>query len=167
MTVRNLWVPAKNGSPEPGKVFNVTGNGYEPEGKIMAGSVEVTAENDPNLRALLLAAGLCNNSKLLPPNGDGNNRWTILGDPTEAALIVVAREAGINLAEEEEQTPRLREIPFESRRKRMSTIHNLAGGWKSFGPTRREMAYVKGRTTGNSRSVFIIIQLWKKRTFDR
>ena len=144
MTVRNLWVPAKNGSPEPGKLFNVTGNGYEPEGKIMAGSNEVTAENDPNLRALLLAAGLCNNSKLLPPNGDGNNRWTILGDPTEAALIVAAREAGINLAEEEEQTPRLREIPFESRRKRMSTIHNLAGGWKSFGPTRREMAYVKG-----------------------
>lgn len=144
MTVRNLWVPAKNGSLEPGKLFNVTGNGYEPEGKIMAGSVEVTVENDPNLRALLLAAGLCNNSKLLPPNGDGNNRWTILGDPTEAALIVVAREAGINLSEEEEQTPRLREIPFESRRKRMSTIHNLAGGWKSFGPTRREMAYVKG-----------------------
>jgi Ca2+-transporting ATPase len=144
MTVRNLWVPAKNGSPEPGKVFNVTGNGYAPEGKILAGSVEVTVENDPNLRALLLAAGLCNNSKLLPPNGDGNNRWTILGDPTEAALIVVAREAGINLAEEEEQTPRLREIPFESRRKRMSTIHNLVGGWKSFGPTRREMAYVKG-----------------------
>ncbi len=144
MTVRNLWVPAKNGSPEPGKVFTVTGNGYAPEGKIMTGSVEVTAENDPNLRALLLAAGLCNNSKLLSPNGDGNNRWTILGDPTEAALIVVAREAGINLAEEEEQTPRLREIPFESRRKRMSTIHNLAGGWKSFGPTRREMAYVKG-----------------------
>jgi Ca2+-transporting ATPase len=144
MTVRNLWVPAKNGSLEPGKLFNVTGNGYEPEGKIMAGSGEVTVENDPNLRALLLAAGLCNNSKLLPPNGDGNNRWTILGDPTEAALIVVAREAGINLSEEEEQTPRLREIPFESRRKRMSTIHNLAGGWKSFGPTRREMAYVKG-----------------------
>jgi P-type Ca2+ transporter type 2C len=144
MTVRNLWVPAKNGSQEPGKVFNVTGNGYEPEGKIMAGSVEVSAENDPNLRALLLAAGLCNNSKLLPPNGNGKNRWTVLGDPTEAALIVVAREAGMNLAEEEEKTPRLREIPFESRRKRMSTIHNLAGGWKSFGPTRREMAYVKG-----------------------
>ena len=144
MTVRNLWVPAKNGSPEPGKGFTVTGNGYAPEGKIMAGSIEVTAENDPNLRALLLAAGLCNNSKLLPPNGDGNDRWTILGDPTEAALIVIAREGGINLAEEEEQTPRLREIPFESRRKRMSTIHNLAGGWKSFGPTRREMVYVKG-----------------------
>ena len=144
MTVRNLWVPAKNGSPEPGKVFNVTGNGYAPEGKILASGVEITAENDPNLRALLLAAGLCNNSKLLPPNGDGNTRWTILGDPTEAALIVAAREGGINLAEEEEQTPRLREIPFESRRKRMSTIHNLAGGWKSFGPTRREMAYVKG-----------------------
>jgi P-type Ca2+ transporter type 2C len=144
MTVRNLWIPCKTDSKSVGKVLKVTGNGYAPVGRIFTGETEITSEGDSNLRALLLAAGLCNNSKLLPPNGDGKNRWTILGDPTEAALLVVARESGIDLATEEEQTPRLRELPFESRRKRMSTIHNLAGGWRSIGPARREMAYVKG-----------------------
>ena len=144
MTVRNLWVPTNADSRELGQVLKVTGNGYEPDGKIFDGTQEISAENHQNMRALLLAAGLCNNSKLLPPNGNGKNRWSVLGDPTEAALLVVSREGGIDLTTEEEQTPRLRELPFESRRKRMSTIHNLAGGWKSIGPTRREMAYVKG-----------------------
>lgn len=144
MTVRSLWVPAAIPAEGAGKVLKVTGNGYAPEGKIWAADREVELGSDQNLRALLLAAGLCNNSKLLPPNGDGKHRWTILGDPTEAALLVVAREGGIDLAQEEEQTPRLRELPFESRRKRMSTIHNLAGGWRSIGPSRQEIAYVKG-----------------------
>ncbi len=144
MTVRSLWVPVSAANGHAGKVLKVTGNGYAPEGKIYDADKELTADSNPNLRALLLAAGLCNNSKLLPPNGDGKNRWTILGDPTEAALLVVAREGGIDLAEEEEQAPRLRELPFESRRKRMSTVHNLAGGWRSIGPSRREIAYIKG-----------------------
>jgi potassium/sodium efflux P-type ATPase len=144
MTVRSLWVPAVAANGQAGKTLKVTGNGYAPEGRVLEGEKKLDADSDQNLRALLLAAGLCNNSKLLPPNGDGKNRWTILGDPTEAALLVVAREGGIDLAAEEEQTPRLRELPFESRRKRMSTIHNMAGGWRSIGPLRREMAYIKG-----------------------
>jgi P-type Ca2+ transporter type 2C len=144
MTVRSLWVPASSANGKAGKTMKVTGNGYSPEGKIFEGENEQNADTDANLRALLLAAGLCNNSKLLPPNGDGKNRWTILGDPTEAALLVVAREGGLDLTYEEDQTPRLRELPFESRRKRMSTVHNLAGGWRSMGPTRREIAYIKG-----------------------
>ncbi len=56
---------------------------------------QVTIETDSGLRQLLLAASLCNNSKVLPPNGDGKNRWSILGDPTEAALIVAAKEGGL------------------------------------------------------------------------
>jgi magnesium-transporting ATPase (P-type) len=72
---------------------------------------------------LLIAAGLCNNARLLPPNDEHSN-WTILGDPTEAALQVAARKSGIDLEAETKRTPRLRELPFDSRRKRMSTIHS-------------------------------------------
>lgn len=49
----------------------------------------------------------------------------MLGDPTEAALRVVALKAGLDLEAEARRAPRLRELPFESRRKRMSTIHQL------------------------------------------
>jgi magnesium-transporting ATPase (P-type) len=71
---------------------------------------------------LLVAAGLCNNARLIPPN-DENPGWTILGDPTEAALRVAAQKGGIDLEAEARRTPRIRELPFDSSRKRMSTIH--------------------------------------------
>jgi magnesium-transporting ATPase (P-type) len=59
---------------------------------------------------------------LIPPN-DENPGWTILGDPTEAALRVAAQKGGIDLEAEALLMPRIRELPFDSRRKRMSTIH--------------------------------------------
>jgi magnesium-transporting ATPase (P-type) len=89
---------------------------------------------DADLKQLLIAGGLCNNAKLIPPNSQ-SSYWTILGDPTEAALKVVALKARIDLEAEARMTPRLREIPFDSSRKRMSTIHQL--------PYSR-LAYVKG-----------------------
>jgi potassium/sodium efflux P-type ATPase len=126
MTVRSIWLS--------GIDLTVTGTGYAPEGQILAGDQSVEPHEGSNLRKLLVGAGLCNNARLLPP-GDESPRWTILGDPTEAALRVLAQKAGVNLDSEEQRTPRLRELPFESRRKRMSTIHR--GGQSVF-------AYVKG-----------------------
>ena len=87
-----------------------------------------------DLHGLLLAAGLCNNARLVPP-GTENPHWTILGDPTEAALRVAAQKGGIDLEAEARRTPRLRELPFDSRRKRMSTIHTDGNG---------QWVYVKG-----------------------
>jgi magnesium-transporting ATPase (P-type) len=95
---------------------------------------------DGDLRQLLLAAGLCNNARLLPPENEAT-RWTILGDPTEAALKVVALKAGLDLEAEERELPRLRELPFESRRKRMSTIHGTAD--RNARP-KNQLVYVKG-----------------------
>ena len=54
---------------------------------------------------------------------DEHPHWTILGDPTEAALRVAAAKGGIDLRLKARRTPRIRELPFDSRRKRMSTIH--------------------------------------------
>jgi magnesium-transporting ATPase (P-type) len=129
MTVRDVWLG--------GWRLAVTGVGYAPEGQLLvkdegsprSQSGSISSYPDQDLRQFLLAAALCNNARLLPPNGassaqsDLQTRWGILGDPTEAALKVVAIKAGLDLNAEEARLPRWRELPFESRRKRMSTIH--------------------------------------------
>jgi Ca2+-transporting ATPase len=123
MTVRELWVA--------GRRFTVTGVGYVPEGHILERGQPVPNPVDGDLYQVLVAAGLCNDAHLLPPNAE-SSQWTVLGDPTEAALQVVAVKGGINLEEERKRTPRVRELPFDSRRKCMSTIHRLAGGsWQA------------------------------------
>lgn len=127
MTVRSLWVS--------GHSYQITGNGYAPDGEILYGDHTVQ-QLSSDLLTFLVVAGLCNNARLLPPN-DAMGRWTILGDPTEAALLVLAHKAGIDLSNELKRRPRIRELPFESRRKRMSTIHRNSD-------TNSHVAYVKG-----------------------
>lgn len=131
MTVSHLWLAEKE--------FKVTGVGYEPKGDILDADTKITAAKNADINLLLSAAALCSNARLLPPNEE-NPRYTVLGDPTEACLGVVARKAGIDVAKLNTQTPRLRELPFESRRKRMTTIHQLE---KPVEGTAR-IAYTKG-----------------------
>ena len=131
MTVCNLWLPDQE--------FEVTGLGYAPVGKVMAGKKEVTAADNGDLKLLLTAAGLCSNARVVPPNEE-SDRYTVLGDPTEACLGVVAKKAGIDIDEQANITPRLRELPFDSRRKRMSTIHQLDQPVDGC----RRIAYIKG-----------------------
>jgi magnesium-transporting ATPase (P-type) len=133
MTVTSIWLP--------GHKFKLTSVGYSPQGKIQLDSGDprpatTTAGSawESNLRDLLVAAGLCNNAHLVPPNGE-HPGWTILGDPTEAALKVATWIGGIDLEAEARHTPRIRELPFDSHRKRMSTIHK---------DTNSQLVYVKG-----------------------
>jgi len=77
---------------------------------------------------------LCNNSRLIPPS-DGRQQWTSLGDQTEAALLAMALKSHINDKKTFAEFPRIHEIPFDARRKRMSTIHRYEG---------EEIALVKG-----------------------
>ena len=74
------------------------------------------------LELLVRAASLCNNARLIEP-GTPEENWTILGDPTEAALLVAAKKAGFDHEAELESTRRVFELPFDSVRKRMTTIH--------------------------------------------
>ncbi|MEW6106204.1 MAG: cation-transporting P-type ATPase [Bacillota bacterium] len=117
MTVRELWVA--------GRRLTVTGVGYAPEGQILEGGRPVAPATDGDLHQLLVAAGLCTDARLLPPHRE-SPQWTVLGDPTEAALRVVAAKGGVDLEAEAQRAPRLRELPFDSRRKRMTTIHQGA-----------------------------------------
>ena len=98
--------------------IEVTGAGYTPEGEF------IIKEANPSVYAvgldLLLKAGLlCNDSRLL----NSGEKWQILGDPTEAALIVAARKQGLFKENLEKEYPRVDEIPFSSERKLMTTIH--------------------------------------------
>lgn len=131
MTVSHLWMA--------GKRLDVTGVGYGPKGDVTLNGKKVLAKDDADLNLLLTGAALCSNARLLPPNEEAH-RYTVLGDPTEACLGVVAQKAGIDMQKQQERTPRLRELPFESRRKRMTTIHQLE---RPVDGTSR-IAYVKG-----------------------
>jgi magnesium-transporting ATPase (P-type) len=124
MTVREAWVA--------GRKLTVSGVGYEPTGEFHPSSSGETV-SPTDLREFILAAVLCNNAKLVPPQED--HGWTILGDPTEAALLVAGAKGGLPHTDAVKEYPRLRELPFDSVRKRMSTIHPRAG---------EEVAFVKG-----------------------
>ena len=111
MTVQRVWTI--DGA------YDVEGVGYEPHGRFRRNGRVV----DPRPLADLLRAGLlCNDSRLAP----GPTGWSVVGDPTEGALVVLAEKGGLRPREEAAHYPRLTQIPFDSTRKRMSTIH-LAG----------------------------------------
>ena len=126
MTVRRIWLPDAE--------FASTGVGYGDTGSVERtddaksgpGGGDTGEQSREALQALLRAAALCNDARLVPPDAAGSNaRWTALGDPTEAALLVAARKAGLDPDREAHDLPRLRELPFDSRRKRMSTLHGV------------------------------------------
>ncbi len=104
------------------RAYEVTGLGYVPEGQFKLGGQTTTAEAHPALHQTLLAGLLCNDSILREEEG----QWRIEGDPTEGALLVSARKAGLDGRE----WPRLDEIPFESAYQYMATLHrhDSAGG---------------------------------------
>ena len=135
MTVRQVWVG--------GRPLVVTGTGYEPEGEFVPSPGTQAAEKD--LNALLLAGMLCNNSRLNPPAAD-HPQWSVLGDQTEAALRVVAMKNGVKEEALNKTLPRIHEIPFDARRKRMSTIHQVNREVDAFPevPVSQQIAFIKG-----------------------
>ena len=109
-------------------LIEVTGNGYTPEGKfVRTGNEEV---NISTFELLFRSSTLCNDSRL-----NHNERWEIFGDPTEGALLVSAGKAGFKKSEMEDRFPRIDEIPFDSERKCMTTIHKV---------NEENIAYIKG-----------------------
>lgn len=131
MTVREIWVS--------GQRLSVSGVGYEPVGEFSPFPSSVTLRAD--LNQLLTAAALSNNSRVLPPTTE-KPYWSSLGDQTEAALKVTAMKAGLDESVLNERLPRVHELPFDARRKRMTTVHKQ-------GPNRRkssspDIAFVKG-----------------------
>jgi Ca2+-transporting ATPase len=103
--------------------FIFEGSGYAPVGTVqLEGGGPIDAPLRVELERALAAADRANNAAVLERDG----RWTVQGDPTEGALLVAARKAGLGAQELDERLPRIGEVPFSSERKLMSTIHRDA-----------------------------------------
>lgn len=117
MTVAKIW--ANN------QICEVSGSGYEPEG----GFTVLKKKIDPaSIRTILTIGVLCNTASFV----DKNNEREVIGDPTEAALLVSAEKVGFTKAALLQEFPQLDEVPFSSERKMMTTIHAAKKGTISY-----------------------------------
>ncbi|MFL5969977.1 MAG: cation-translocating P-type ATPase [Gaiellaceae bacterium] len=108
MTARQLVVA--------GRRYSVDGEGYSTQGNIL----RVAGETDTALEPFLLPMALANDASV----HDGD----IVGDPTEAALVVLAAKGGIDVDETRRTYPRVGEVPFDSEYKFMATFHEMQDG---------------------------------------
>lgn len=114
MTIKKIYVFDK--------IIDVTGDGYIPSGKFLYKDDQIP-NNDPQVYQLLLAGALCNDAKLL----NNDDKWSIIGDPTEAAIVVAAQKYGIDTSSIQSQYKRINEIPFSSETKKMTTVNQVNG----------------------------------------
>ncbi|MHB9034643.1 MAG: cation-translocating P-type ATPase [Anaerolineae bacterium] len=118
-------------------VVEVSGHSYIPHGEFSLDGETISPESYPGIAKLAQIAVLCNDAKLEHNDEQAPHLgWTMVGDPTEGALVVLGSKAGFWKRETEERMPRVAEVPFDSKRKLMSTIHRLPEGGLE--------AYVKG-----------------------
>ncbi|MFF1444293.1 cation-translocating P-type ATPase [Streptomyces sp. NPDC058295] len=108
----------------------LTGSGYGPVGEVLVAGKSPDPAGLRAIQDLLTAAALCNDASLRPPENSkkGADGWTALGDPTEAALLAAAVKAGCDRDELLPMHPRIGEVPFDSLRKRMTTLHRAPSG---------------------------------------
>jgi Ca2+-transporting ATPase len=123
MTVHRLYVD--------GQWIEVAGQGYEPWGEFHRDGQILNPESEPSLTLLLRIDALCNDALLTCEH----EFCSIFGDPTEGALVVAAAKAGMDKEKLQRIFPRLDEIPFQSEKQYMATLHPGDG---------RKVVYVKG-----------------------
>ncbi len=123
MTVRKVFTNRRD--------FGISGQGYEAIGEFLdsTGKRIPSPLQEPNLTELLNSAILCNNAALAESS-------SIIGDPTEACLLVAAKKAGIDYSLERRSRRKLEELPFDSSRKMMTVIYEEEEAGK--------IAYTKG-----------------------
>jgi len=116
MTARAFYVA--------GQHFEITGEGYGPEGNVLfEGKASDAAHAAPLLELANVLVG-CNNAHLQLEDA----QWKVIGDPTEGALLSAGHKAGADRARVDKEQPRHHEIPFDSDRKRHSVIRLMPGG---------------------------------------
>ncbi len=125
MTVQQLWCAHQH--------YAVTGTGYTPEGQFLHNEHPINVSQKPVLSELLLAGLLCNDAQLKYKE----DQWKIIGDPTEAALLVSAVKAELNSHPHPNQYPRLDTLAFESQHQYMATLHRVKN-------QPQPIAYIKG-----------------------
>jgi Ca2+-transporting ATPase len=118
MTVTRMWVD--------GATFEVTGSGHVPDGHFSIEERRIDLDQYPALTTALWVAALANDAQL-EEQFDSESEYSLraVGDPTETALLIAAAKAGAMRDQLEESYPRIDEIPFDSARKRMTTVHKI------------------------------------------
>ena len=116
MTVKRIWVD--------GEFFEVTGSGYGLHGEFQLDGHSIDTREYPGLLTALWVGVLNNDAMLEPLEGsNGSGGFRMVGDPTEGAILVAAAKAGAMPEPTNTAYPRKDEIPFDSDRKRMVTLH--------------------------------------------
>ena len=124
MMVEKLWAA--------GKVFEVTGDGYSPDGFVTVEGRRINPQERPHLVSLFEVSAFCTNAKLVAPT-DRIGRWAVLGDPTDGAFLVFAGKGDFNAVAAVVESPRTWLLPFDSARRMMTVIHGSAdGGLKAY-----------------------------------
>ena len=118
MTVTRIWAD--------GQFVGVSGSGYTPKGDFQIDGKTVDVKQYPAILSTLWL-GVLNNDALIETTGESesNQTYRIVGDPTEGSLLVAAAKAGAIPIDIKEAYPRENEVPFDSERKRMITIHDV------------------------------------------
>ncbi len=117
MTVTTVWFN--------GKEYKTTGIGYEPKGALLdEGGAPLSQEKIDEIEILMDAATMASNAEIHPPDEE-HSGWYPVGDPTEAALITLSTKLGTRSPKEDEENPELHEFPFDSERKRMSSVRQF------------------------------------------
>ena len=126
MTVTKIWVDDK--------VIQVSGVGYMPVGDFAIDGRILKKDESPGLEKLLEICALCNSAKIEPPS-DINRSWSVIGDPTDGALLIATLKYGLNPQKLLAEKPIVHMIPFDSTLKRMTTVHKANG---------KTLVYTKG-----------------------
>jgi Ca2+-transporting ATPase len=111
--------------------IEITGDGYEPEGEFKQNDITIDPTENDSLSLVLKIGLLCNDSLLIKEKGESS----IYGDPTEGSLVVAAAKAGMDKEKLDKIFRRIDEIPFQSDKMYMATLHRT---------TESNVAYIKG-----------------------
>jgi Ca2+-transporting ATPase len=118
LVVRKAWVA--------GELFDVAGVGYEPVGALTLRSAAIEAAQHPALLSLGRAAALSASARL--SYSEGEKRWRIAGDPTEAAMLVFGEKLGFHKDDVIRESALLGEIPFDYKLTYHATVHKDGAG---------------------------------------
>ncbi|MGD2143287.1 MAG: cation-translocating P-type ATPase [Anaerolineae bacterium] len=129
--------------------LEVSGEGYQPNGRFTSYGNPADPYDRPEVLALLIGGLLASDARMERVSGKGGDhggdaQYRMVGDPTEGALVVAAAKAGLWRDEVEDRLPRVAEIPFDSERKRMTTIHKGQSRGLEESGGGEYVAYVKG-----------------------
>jgi len=123
MTIKRIWIS--------GRTIEIIGPDCGTFAEFMHDNKAIDVKNEDSLKFLLEIGALCNDVSVEIED----NKCKVIGDPTEGAFLVAAVKAGMNREELERLFPRISEIPFQSEKKYMATLHQKKN---------KRLAYVKG-----------------------